>query len=85
MAKLPSPCIDVCKYKIKGGFCIACGMTKPQKSKVKKMGKKDRVKFVESLVPQQREVGSATTWQGVYLKKCRKKGVKPPFDTAKMS
>ncbi|MEM7240341.1 MAG: DUF1289 domain-containing protein, partial [Pseudomonadota bacterium] len=27
MSKIPSPCIDVCKYKLKG-HCIACSMTK---------------------------------------------------------
>ena len=36
--KLPSPCMNVCKYKLKG-HCIACSMTKPQKSLFKQLKK----------------------------------------------
>lgn len=79
MPKLPSPCVDVCKHKIKGGYCIACGMTKSQRSKVKKMGGKERERFVKALLDQQAAVGSAPTWQMMYARKCKKAGVKPPF------
>ncbi|MEM7463357.1 MAG: DUF1289 domain-containing protein, partial [Pseudomonadota bacterium] len=34
--KIPSPCVDVCKYK-RQGHCIACSMTKAQKSQFKKL------------------------------------------------
>ena len=34
--KIPSPCIDVCKYKYKN-HCIGCSMTKIQKKTFKKL------------------------------------------------
>lgn len=79
MSKLPSPCISVCKFRIKGGHCIACSMTKPQKSIYKKL-KKDsaREAFVTMLSAQQAAVGSARGWVARYLGKCAKKGVKAP-------
>jgi len=77
MAKTPSPCIDVCKYK-REGHCIGCSMTKPQKSLFKSL-KKDshREAFVDLLVMQQTAMGGFTHWTPKYLRKCAKKKVKP--------
>ncbi|MEL6167829.1 MAG: DUF1289 domain-containing protein [Pseudomonadota bacterium] len=82
MAKLPSPCIDVCKYK-RAGHCIACSMTKPQKKMFKSL-KSDRHRraFVELLTAQQRDMGRFTAWEPAYRKKCAKKGVRPPLPAA---
>jgi predicted Fe-S protein YdhL (DUF1289 family) len=76
MAKTPSPCIDVCKFK-REGHCIGCSMTKAQKSMFKRL-KKDahREAFVEMLVAQQSVMGRYTHWMAAYTKKCRKKKVR---------
>ena len=42
MAKIPSPCIGVCKFK-RGDHCIGCSMNKDQK-KIFKSLKKARMK-----------------------------------------
>jgi len=75
MSKLPSPCIDVCKFK-RNGHCIGCSMTKAQKSAFKSL-KKDahREAFVELVVAQQAVLGRYTHWQQAYEKKCHKKNV----------
>jgi predicted Fe-S protein YdhL (DUF1289 family) len=79
MAKIPSPCIDVCKYK-RAGHCIACSMTKPQKSAFKalKSGPQKRG-FVAMLEAQQAQMGKFAAWPKVYARKCAKKGVDYPF------
>ena len=80
--KLPSPCVDVCKYK-RAGHCIACSMTKPQKSMFKKLkNDKHRLAFVELLVAQQERMGKFHAWPGMYAKRCKKKGVKVPVSKA---
>ncbi|MEM8870931.1 MAG: DUF1289 domain-containing protein, partial [Pseudomonadota bacterium] len=70
-------CIDVCKYKRKG-HCIACSMTKAQKSMFKTL-KKDRHRqaFVEMLIGQQSYLGGYRHWAPQYMRKCLKKRVKP--------
>lgn len=80
MTKTPSPCIDVCKYK-REGHCIACSMTKAQKALFRGLKKDEhRAAFVEMLVSQQGQLGQYDHWAPEYLKKCRKKKVKPiPF------
>lgn len=80
MPKTPSPCIDVCKYK-RGGHCIGCSMTKAQKSAFKAL-KKDsqRAGFVEMLIAQQQVMGKYSAWDIAYMRKCKKKGAKAPFD-----
>ena len=76
--KLPSPCVDVCKYK-RQGHCIACSMTKAQKSIFKKLKTdKHREGFVTMLVAQQATLGKFPAWPKMYEKRCAKKGVKPP-------
>ncbi|SLN51217.1 DUF1289 domain-containing protein [Pseudooctadecabacter jejudonensis] len=79
MAKTPSPCIDVCKFK-RQGHCIGCSMTKAQKSLFKGL-KKDshRAGFVEMLMAQQDQMGAYSGWRIAYAKKCTKKGVEAPF------
>ena len=76
-SKTPSPCIDVCKYK-RAGHCIACSMTKAQKSLFKELKKdKHREAFIEMLIAQQARLGKYSHWAPKYLEKCRKKKVKP--------
>jgi len=77
MAKVPSPCIDVCKFR-REGHCIGCSMTKDQKKMFKSLkSARHQAAFVEMLVGQQRSMGRYTHWTAAYLKKCRKKKVKP--------
>ncbi|MEM6311407.1 MAG: DUF1289 domain-containing protein [Pseudomonadota bacterium] len=77
MSKVPSPCIDVCKYK-RAGHCIGCSMTKAQKSLYKELKKdKHRAAFVEMLVGQQSRLGKFSHWAPKYMRKCLKKKVKP--------
>ena len=75
MPNVPSPCIDVCKFR-REGHCIGCSMTKAQKSAFKKF-KKDahREAFVELVVAQQAVMGRYSHWQPAYAKKCRKKKI----------
>lgn len=77
MSKTPSPCIDVCKFR-REGHCIGCSMTKDQKKMYKSL-KSDRFRaaFVAMLVAQQKAMGRYSHWAPAYLKKCRKKKVKP--------
>lgn len=78
MPKQPSPCVDVCKYK-RQGHCIACSMTKAQKSLFKELKKdKHRSAFVDMLIQQQNSIGGFHAWPALYQKKCKKKGFKPP-------
>jgi len=80
MAKIPSPCIGVCKYRRKG-HCIACSMTKTQKSMFKKLSKPSHQEaFVRLLTAQQRDMGKFHAWPTVYARKLRKKGVKLALD-----
>jgi predicted Fe-S protein YdhL (DUF1289 family) len=83
--KLPSPCVDVCKYK-REGHCIACSMTKAQKSLFKQLKKdKHREGFLEMLVAQQDRMGKYKAWPELYRKRCAKKGAVPPSFLSKMS
>ena len=63
MSKVPSPCIDVCKFK-RDGHCIGCSMTKAQKSAFKAL-KTDRHReaFVGLVVAQQAAMGRYTHWE----------------------
>ncbi|MEM6495748.1 MAG: DUF1289 domain-containing protein [Pseudomonadota bacterium] len=78
--KVPSPCVDVCKFKLKG-HCIGCGMTKKQKKKFKKMnGRKAKSAFIVSLVAQQADIGLRANWERSYRRRCSKKGAECPLD-----
>ena len=77
--KVPSPCIDVCKFR-RGGHCIGCSMTKAQKSLFKTLKKPAHQEaFVEMLQVQQASMGKYRHWAPEYARKCLKKGVKPPL------
>lgn len=78
--KVPSPCIDVCKFK-NAGHCIGCGMTKKQKFK-RLDGKKAKRAFIGALRVQQSEVGIRANWERAYRRRCAKKGVECPLDRA---
>ena len=79
MSKLPSPCINVCKFK-REGHCIGCSMTKSQKSLFKTLKKeKHQHAFLDMLVHQQSDLGKYTHWPVAYRKRCDKKGVKAPL------
>ncbi|MEM7506747.1 MAG: DUF1289 domain-containing protein [Pseudomonadota bacterium] len=84
MSKIPSPCIDVCKYKLKG-HCIGCSMTKAQKSAYKKLsGAKPRKRFIAMVVQQQEMLGGRFKGWGIaYRRRCIKKGVPCPLDDLK--
>ena len=76
--KLPSPCIDVCKFR-REGHCIGCSMTKAQRKMFKTLKKPEhREVFVTMLIHQQNDLGRYRHWTLAYLKKCAKKGVAPP-------
>lgn len=79
MPKIPSPCIDVCKFK-REGHCIGCSMTKTQKSLFKTLKKDSHQQaFVQMLMAQQEVMGKYTGWRLAYSKKCTKKGTEAPF------
>ncbi|MEO0763400.1 MAG: DUF1289 domain-containing protein [Pseudomonadota bacterium] len=82
MGKIPSPCIDVCKHKMRGGHCIGCSMTKAQKSDWKRLdGKKEKRAFIAMLVAQQAYLGGKFKgWAIAYRRLCAKKGVACPLD-----
>ncbi|MEO0761911.1 MAG: DUF1289 domain-containing protein [Pseudomonadota bacterium] len=81
MSKLPSPCIDVCKFKM-DGHCIGCGMTKKAKKAFKKLdGRKRKLAFLVELIATQARVGIKTRgWEKGYRKRCAKKGIDCPLD-----
>jgi hypothetical protein len=77
--KLPSPCVDVCKFR-NDGHCIACAMTKAQKKLFKSLdGARDRAAFLQMLLAQQQIVGFKSGWIKAYRRKCAKKGVDAPL------
>ena len=83
MSKVPSPCIDVCKFT-REGHCIGCSMTKAQKSLFKGLKKeKHQIAFLEMLRQQQDTLGDYTHWLPAYLKKLKKKKVRLDWGPAK--
>ena len=77
-SKIPSPCIDVCKFR-REGHCIGCSMTKEQKKLFKSLKKpKHQAAFVEMLVSQQNSMGGFNNWASRYTRKCLERGVHPP-------
>ena len=83
MAKTPSPCIGVCKFRRPGAggerHCIGCSMTKDQKRAFKALKKEpQRRGFVSLVMAQQAVMGRYRHWAEAYTKRCRKKGVAPP-------
>ena len=83
MSKHPSPCIDVCKVR-RAGHCIGCSMTKDQKAMYKTLKKADHQEaFIKMLIAQQEVMGKYSAWQPAYVRKCMKKGAKPPLGLGK--
>ena len=80
MARIPNPCIDVCKFR-REGHCIGCSMTKDQRKMFKAL-KKDshRQSFVKMLRAQQQVMGKYKHWLLAYDKKLRKKKIKLVWD-----
>ncbi len=77
MSKIPSPCIDVCKFK-RGKHCIGCSMTEDQKSMFKVLKKpKHQKAFIDLLMLQQNGMGGYSHWLEAYRKRCAKKGIAP--------
>ncbi len=77
--KIPGPCIDVCKFKL-ADRCIGCAMTKKDKRAFKKKnGKNAKVGFLIELIKKRKELGRYDYWRKMYLRKCAKKGIKPPI------
>ncbi|CAN1722037.1 DUF1289 domain-containing protein [Hyphomicrobium sp. 1Nfss2.1] len=78
--KIPSPCIDVCKFK-NAGHCIGCGMTEKQKKKFKRQdGKKAKRRFIGYMRAQQLQIGLEANWERAYRRRCRKKSLDCPLD-----
>lgn len=82
MAKVPGPCIGVCKFRRAGPVgmhCIGCSMTKPQKriGKAAK-GAAGREGFLALVLAQQARMGRYGHWREAYLRRCAKKGAQPP-------
>ncbi len=74
----PSPCLDVCKFKLKG-YCIACGMTKMQKRQFEGLRDPQAQRaFMTDLMAQQARIGSARTWPAEYARLCERHGMAPP-------
>ena len=80
--KIPSPCIDVCKFRRAGPagqHCIGCSMTKTQKKMFKRLKKNpERGAFLAFLRAQQAVMGKYSAWAPAYQRRCLKKGIKPP-------
>ncbi|WP_299082395.1 DUF1289 domain-containing protein [uncultured Ruegeria sp.] len=80
--KVPSPCIDVCKFR-REGHCIGCSMSKSQKKLFKSIKRSDQQEaFVQMLICQQERMGRYTHWGPAYLKKLKKKKAKVKFTLA---
>jgi len=78
LARTPSPCIDVCKYR-RGDHCIACSMTRGQKGAFKALKKeRQRRGFVLLVMAQQAVMGKFKAWPDAYARRCRKRGMPVP-------
>ncbi len=81
MAKVPSPCIGVCKFRRAGpagDHCIGCSMTKCQKSIGKPLGKAAMKDFLALVLAQQVLMGRYAHWRPAYVARCGRKGVPVP-------
>ena len=74
--KIPSPCIDVCKYKL-NNHCIGCSMTKSQKRIYKKLKNLEKKKkYIKLILKQQKDLGKFKHWEKIYQKKMSKEKYK---------
>lgn len=82
MAKHPSPCIGVCKFRRdgpSGKHCIACSMTKAQKKLGKRARKpKEADGFFGLVLAQQAALGRYGHWRAAFMERCRRKGRQVP-------
>jgi predicted Fe-S protein YdhL (DUF1289 family) len=80
MPRAVSPCIDVCKYKLRG-HCIGCGMTQAQKRQAERLSPDAMAAFVTALVRQQEALGRPFwAWAPAYRRKCAVVGAPCPLD-----
>ena len=79
----PSPCIDVCKYKLRGRHCIGCSMTKMQREAARRARTPAaRLEILRAVLRQQAELGrSFAGWVGAYRARCAREGVDCPLDS----
>jgi uncharacterized protein len=77
--EIPSPCIDVCKHKLRG-HCIGCSMTEAQKREFETLrDNATRLAFIQRLLTQQVALGDRFRgWPGAYRRKCEMAGVESP-------
>ncbi|MGG5817577.1 DUF1289 domain-containing protein [Falsiroseomonas sp. HW251] len=68
---MASPCIDVCRYDEATGWCLGCGMTKPEKKRWKK-DKAERPVVRAALPPRLAALDAAGLPTGKAAKKKRK-------------
>ena len=79
MSKIISPCVGVCKYKLKGR-CSGCGMKKAHKGAFKKLeSTQKRQDFLATLILSQKELHLYQDWVRLYRKKCKKRGKEFPL------
>lgn len=83
MPRAPSPCLDICKYRLKG-HCIACGMTKAQKAMAERLNDDDAMRdFLAALMEQQAALGRPFwSWEAGYRQKCARAGLPCPLDAS---
>lgn len=78
--KIPSPCLDVCKFK-RERRCIGCGMTEKEEKRFDKLdGRAAKRAFVLALAEENARREWLGHWPKAYRKKCRKKGLSCPLD-----
>ncbi len=76
--RMPSPCVDVCKFK-RDGRCVACAMTEKEKKKFKKQKKESkRLALFQEVVAHQKTLGIHEAWRKTFARKAAKKGLTPP-------
>ncbi|MDG2355549.1 MAG: DUF1289 domain-containing protein [Paracoccaceae bacterium] len=73
--KIPSPCIDICKYKL-NGHCTGCYMTRKQKKQFKTLNSfSEKRIFLSKLITKQIGFDGSKKWQTSYRRKCNKRGL----------
>ena len=82
-ARVPSPCVDVCKYK-RQGRCIGCSMTKMEKDSFPRHGGGAAKRaFIEGLIGRLAEsTRNPGFWIMSYRRKCEMEGVECPIREA---
>jgi uncharacterized protein len=69
--KVPSPCIDVCKFNA-AGRCVGSGMTKMQRKNFNRLdGTKAKRRCIGDLLAQQAKVGLKANWARVYRRRTK--------------